>query len=382
MIKIGDYIEYEREHYNGGSHRYEKCSYNGCVIKINDGKHVDVIKQYGGQIWCCVHPIKKISEKEFLSDFSIYDEYICCLLKIIYVLPSKMQNLIKNKIEDKKLKLINKMIKYCICNKIKNKNDVIKINDEVWALQWYIYYVLRQHEPYKIQQTLTFCYGATELIKEFFEQNTNFMVQMQFISHKLESIMIYLIQEKWLEFLYEKKLINSKEYSSRLFPIIIKKFELKLELKIPTEDKNITLYVDVDKCIYRIDTTLSNLFDSKFVIANKYGKYYSNKSSKCHKRININLKQNNDWKRVNKTTNKTKRVDKPDFIETNETYLSYELNSQKNIIIETHIFTIGSCSARNFTLYSLKTKKMIGAFEFNISDYEFIYAFLIDIEIH
>lgn len=382
-IKIGDYIEYEREYYNGGSYRYEKCYYSGCVYEINNEKgSVNVIKQYGGELWYFVKPIRKISEEEFLSKFSIYDEYINHLLEKINMLPSKMQNIIKNKIEKKKINHIYSMVKYCLRYKFQNRFKNIKIDDEVWALQWYVYNVLRQHEPYKIKYTLNYCYGATTLMKEFMETNSDFMVQMQFISSKLENIMIYLIQEKWLEFLYEKKMTGSKEYSSRLFPIIIKKFQIKLEMRFPIEDKNVTFYVYNDKNNYKIETMLSNLINSKFVIANKYGRYVPNKNSICHKRVNVNLRQSNEWKRIDKITNKMIRIEKPDFIKTNEKYLSYYLNSQKNILISSHKFTIGSCSAENFTLYSMETKKIIGSIEFNVDDYDFGYISLIDIEIN
>jgi hypothetical protein len=382
MIEIGDYIEYEKEYYNSVTYNYEKCNYSGCVFQINDDKNnVNIIKQYGGELWYFVKPIRKISEEEFLLKFSIYDEYNNSLLEKIDILPPKMQIIIRNIIENKKLRFIYNMIIYCIYNKSK-KSNLIKIDDEVLGLEYYVYKVLRQYEPYKIKNTINYCYGATDLMKEFMKTNVNFMIDMQFICEELEHIILYLIQEKWLEFLYNKKIIGSKEYSSRLFPIIIKKLEIKLEMKLPIEDKNVTFYVDKDERNYKIETTLLDLIDSKFVLSNNYGKYVSNKNSTCHKRINVNLKNSNEWKLVKEIGNKMIRVDKPDFIKNSETSYSYYLNSQKNIIICKSTFTIGICSAEKFTMYLMETKKIIGSFEFNIDDNDFGFISLNDIEIH
>ena len=63
-IDIGDFIEYECEYYNGGINRYERFYRIGCVIE-KDKDCVNVIKQFGGQIWCGVIPIIKVSDDVF-----------------------------------------------------------------------------------------------------------------------------------------------------------------------------------------------------------------------------------------------------------------------------------------------------------------------------
>jgi hypothetical protein len=387
-FKIGDFIEYASESYNGGTYRYQTYYNKGCIV--SKGTYgFNVIKQYGGQIWCGVKPLNKISEEVFLSKFSIYDEFQNEILKHLNVLPTNMQNIIKNKIETKKLRLIHSMINYVLKNKFcRHRFGKIKIDDEAYALKWYIYNVLRMHEPHKIQSTTNYCYGATDLIQQFIKENTNFMVDMQFISESIEHIMILLIQEKWLEFLYEKSLIEPKIYLSRLFLISIKKLESKLILRTPITDKKISVFINKDKNIYEIKTNLTELIDTKIVFTNKYSKYISNKSSKCHKRYIINLynksslgTENIIFEKISKLPSKCKSINKPDFIITNEIHLSYYINTQKNLIISHGKFTIGSCSCDKYNLYCLETKKLLGTFEFNINDYDFSSVYLEDISI-
>ena len=385
---IGDFIEYSSESYNGSTHRYDRYSQSGCIV--NKGTYgFDVIKQYGGQIWCGVKPSNKISEEEFLSKFSIYDEFQNEILNHLNVLSIKMQNIIKTKIETKKLKLIRNMTNYVLKNKFRGHQfGKIKIDDEAYALEWYVYNVLRMHEPYKINSTIKYCYGTTNLIQQFIKENTNFMVNMQFISESLEHIMILLIQEKWLEFLYEKSLIDPKSYLSRLFLISIKKLESKLILRTPIVDKKISVFINKDRNMYEIKTNLAELIDTKIVFTNKYSKYISNKSSKCHKRYIINLHNKsslgNDnivFEKISKFPSKCKSIFKPDFVATNETYLSYYINAQKNLIISHGKFTIGSCSCDKYNLYCLETKKLLGTFEFNMDDYDFSHVYLEDISL-
>jgi hypothetical protein len=94
-FNIGDYIEYLDEYYNGRG--YSRSVNRGCVISKNTaGRYCNIIKQYGGQIWYGVKPIGQITEDEFLSKFSIYDEHKDFLLKEINVLPPRIQPIIIN----------------------------------------------------------------------------------------------------------------------------------------------------------------------------------------------------------------------------------------------------------------------------------------------
>ncbi len=395
IYNIGDYIEYGREYYNGGTYRYETCYHNGCIIEINKEKnYVNIIKQFGGQIWIGVKPIQKISEETFLSKFSIYNEYETELLNNIKKLPLHMQNIIKNKIEHKKNASIHNMIMYCIEMKshyhdIYKDTSHIRIDDEVWAIKWYVLHVLRSYEPYTIQQTLKFCYGATDLIKTFMFNNVRFMISMQFQPYEEDHIMHLLIQEQWLLFLYSLNKIDAKEFSSRQFPIYIKKLEVFLTFKKPVvDDTDISILIAKDNNLYELNTTLLSLIDSKFVFENRYNKYVSNKKSNCSKRINVSLRNISRYKPKSKDTNfqlcgkkseKCSQISCPEFITKKNYHLSYYLNSTKNLIIEQSMFSIGACSVKNFNIYCEKTKNLLGSFEFNTDEYDFGYISLQDI---
>jgi len=376
-FNIGDYIEYEY---------YGSKSY-GCIVSKNKDSF-DVIKIYNGQIWCLVRPIRKISKEEFFSKFYISDEYQSELLKKMDVLPEDFQNMIKTKIEKKRLTIITRMVLFCLINKINYPNtNNITINDEVWAIKWYILNVLRNHEPYSIKKTLDFCHGATELVKEFMVTNINFMVSMQFQPHYLSYMMIILIQERWLEFIYKKNLISSREYSSRHFLIGIKKLEVFLVLKQPiVDDINLEIYIFKDKSNYKIHTSLLNVIDTKIVFVNNYNKYLSNKKSECSKRIKVNLEKcmtsDNCFKIVNMKTEQIPdalhRTECPKFIKKIDDCSSFYLNSQNNILIQKHKY-LGSCEVVHFNLYCVKTEKMMGSFEFNIDDEDLSFIDLDDI---
>ena len=261
---IGDYIEYFEDYYNGRG-GYSTSTNYGCIISKNTAdRYCNVIKQYGGEIWYGVKPSRKITEEEFLSNFSIYDEHKDFLLKELHVLPPSIQPVIITKIEQKLLKNIKSMILFCLLTKINYKllypkTCTIEIHDEVWAIKWYIINVLRKYEPFKIRKTLELCCGATKLIKEFMFNNINFMVSMQFQPYHLEHIMHLLIQEKWLEFIYEKKLISSTEYSARIFPITIK----KMEAELPLCNWN-TIYETVYGIKWGSHKWISSQYDSKW----------------------------------------------------------------------------------------------------------------------
>ena len=382
--KIGECVEYYTESYNGGTYRYDRCINKGCVISRNDTRGtVSVIKQYGGQIWIGVTPYSRICEIDFLSKFSIYDEYTSELLEKIHLLPLHIRNTITDKIEKKKITSVFRMVLFCLQNKINYvlnypKTSGIKIEDEVWGLKWYIINILRSHEPYMIRQTLDFCIGATDLIKEFMKLNIRFMIEMQFQSYEYSKIMHVLIQDKWLEFLYNKSLLDPLEYSSRMFKISKKKLETFLVFKQPIiEETTVSLLIYKDKRYYKLDTTLPELIDTKYVFVNSYNRYVSNKRSECSKKNIVNIKE---WKTVN-TDSKIgallKRIDRPEFIEKDE-YSTYYLNKQKNVVIKSRKYTIGSCSVDNYRLYLLENEKMIGSFEFNTDDEDLGCIFLED----
>ena len=376
-FNIGDYIEYEY---------YGSRSY-GCIVSKNKDSF-DVIKKYSGQLWYLVKPIRKILKEEFFSEFYIFDEYQSELLKKIDVLPEDFQNIIKTKIEKKRLTIITRMVLFCLINKINYPNtNNITINDEVWAIKWYILNVLRNYEPYSIKKTLDFCHGATELVKEFMVTNIDFIVSMQFQPHYLSHMMIILIQEQWLEFIYKKNLISSREYSSRHFLIVIKKLEVFLVLKQPVvDDINLEIYIFKDKSNYKIDTSLLNVIDTKIVFVNNYNKYLSNKMSECSKRININLEKcmtsDNCFKIVNMKTEQIPDLlhttECPKFIKKIDDCSSFYLNSQNNILIQIHKY-LGSCEVVHYNLYCVKTEKMLGSFEFNLDDEDLSFIDLKDI---
>lgn len=375
-FNIGDYIEYEY---------YGSISF-GCIISKNKDSF-NVIKKYSGQIWCLVRPIRKISKEDFFSEFYIFDEYQTELLKKMDVLPEDIQNIIKTKIEKKRLTKITKMVLFCLINKINYPNtNNITINDEVWAIKWYILNVLRNHEPYSIKKTLDFCHGATELVKEFMVTNINFMVSMQFQPHYLSNMMIILIQEQWLEFIYKKNLISLREYSSRHFLIVIKKLEVFLVLKQPVvDDINLEIYFFKDKCNYKMDITLLNLINTKFVFANSHNKYLSNKKSDCSKMIKVNLDweiTSNDCCEIEKSVKipgEISKTDCPRFIKKIDNCSSFYLNTQKNILIQKDKYSNDRIEITHFNLYCMKTEKMMGSFEFNIDDEDLSFIDLDDI---
>jgi hypothetical protein len=379
-LRIGDYIEYIE---------YKYCStviICGCIVSENKN-FFDVIKQSGGQIWSCGTPIKKITEEEFLSKFYILEEHQSALLQKLDILPVNLQTIIKNTIEKKKLAVIDAMELYCTTNKNKYPHtSQIKIDNEVWAIQWYILNVLRNYEPYKIKQTLNFCYGASDLVQKFMTDNINFMVDMQFQEPHLSDIMIVLIQEKWLEFLYKEELITAGEYLRRHFPIVIKKLEALLVLKQPVvDDIKLEIYFFKDKCNYKMDITLLNLINTKFAFGNSYNKYLSNKKSDCSKRIKVNL----DWdmtshdcctiEKWGKIPGEISKTDCPRFIKKIDDCSSFYLNSQKNILIQKCKYSNGQIEIKHFNLYCIKTEKLLGSFEFNIDEDDLCFLDLEDI---
>jgi len=376
-FNIGDYIEYTY---------YSTSIYCGCIISRKNNSF-DVIKQSGGQIWCLVTPIRKITEEQFLSKFYIYEEHQSALLQKLGDLPEHLQTIIKNAVEKKKLAVIDAMELYCTTNKNNYPTtSQIKIDNEVWAIKWYILNVLRNYEPYKIKQTLNFCYGASDLVQKFMTDNINFMVNMQFQSPHLSDTMLVLIQEKWLEFLYKQELISEGEYSSRQFPIVIKKLEALLVLKQPVvDDIKLEIYFFKDKRNYKMDITLLNLINTKFAFGNSYNKYLSNKKSDCSNSINVNL----DWEMTShdcckiekwgKIPGEISKIDCPRFIKKIDDCSSFYLNSQKNILIQKCKYSNDRIEIKHFNLYCVKTEKLLGSFEFNTDEEDLCFLDLEDI---
>jgi hypothetical protein len=91
-FSVGDYVSYVRETYNGGGGRpsYDYTTSYGYIIDDKFGFSV-VVKQYGGQIWHGITPSEKITEDEFLSKFSLYNEFKKDILEKIHLLPEKLK---------------------------------------------------------------------------------------------------------------------------------------------------------------------------------------------------------------------------------------------------------------------------------------------------
>jgi hypothetical protein len=279
-FKIGDYIYYMNEYYNGRGYSYNQ-EY-GCIVTYKEEKNIaDVIKQYGGKIWFGVQPKGKIDEENFLSKFSLYNENKESILKIKDKIPEKFKLLIEKKIDNDIIKIIKKVFNYSLKNILKNRYEKIKISPESWYIQWYIYNLYRQYEPHFINNTINYCYGASDLIKDFMKDNIDFMINMQFLSEFYENIMIFLIEEKILEYRHKKNIISDNYFSKNSFPIIIKKLEKYLNFKILNPYKKFILNFEYNKNKYEIEIEAENLFNTQFLLVNKNNKYYINSNSKC-----------------------------------------------------------------------------------------------------
>ena len=375
MYNIGDYIEYEREYYNGGSHHYERCLHRGCIIesfKNKEDHYFSIIKQYGGQIWIGVKPLRKISEEEFLSKFSIYNEHMKELLSKGDSLPVNIKKVIDEKYSSKINKSIRSMVNYLL---IKKFNDKENISDEVWCIQWYILHVLRSYEPYSIKDTLTYCYGAPEIVKSFMKKNVNFMIKMQFQSSEEYKYMHYLIDEQFLNYKYELGLISNYEYMRKVFPLIVKKLELNLILKKPFVNRPVKLFFTHKRSYrhnkYIFNTTLEDLLDTKFLIPNQYNKCKKNKNSKCYKTVIMDLTKK-EYEQIKEFPEPIKSQQNPDILNSlkkKHPYSTVKFNEE--LIIVENSMSYGSISCKLFTIYEKDGKTLLGNVEFNFDDNDF-----------
>ena len=138
---VGDYIGYTVESYNCSIGGYDYHTSYGCIVDyINKNDSIiiyTIIKQYGGELWTITNPKMKISEKEFLLNFSLYDQNIEKILKNKNNVPKKIMNIINLKYINQQQNIIKKVFGYSITNILKNKNEKFKISPETWYINWY-----------------------------------------------------------------------------------------------------------------------------------------------------------------------------------------------------------------------------------------------------
>jgi hypothetical protein len=379
VYNIGDYVEYTREYYNGGSHRYEYCTHYGCIIDVNDNKSCNVIKQYGGQIWFGVEPYSKVSEETFLSKFSLYDEYKYKLLEVKDQLPEKIRKIIENKCEEDILRTKRRVINYTLANYLNNK----KISTESWAIEWYVYNVLRRYEPFYITKTLTYCYGATKEIQKFMEENISFMIDMQFLRNEYSDLMIYLIEEKLLNFKHKEGKISDKEYSKKIFPLIKIKLESYLKFRSAIPEIDINLQIDFERKKYNLCIPIDELLDTKIIFPSRYGKSKA-QGSKCSKKkefkdllqyvtTNTVIEPCKTTYTYNKKTKELINTQNNTKIKINHDPEHSVLHSKNNFIIFEDTYSGDMYGVKIFTLFNINDGKMIGVFEVHYNDFDCIY---------
>jgi hypothetical protein len=370
---IGDFIEYKNYRYNGSSGRSNVTYHYGCIISKSCNKgYFDIIKQFGGQVWLGIEPICKITEEKFLKKFSIYDEYIYNLLN--RKLPEKIGKIIKKMVDEKMGKVQKKVFNYAINNYFNNPD----ISIESWYIEWYIYYVLRNHEPDRIKNTLEYCYGATDLIKKFMKENTKFMIDMQFLSQRGDNYMIYLIESEFLEFKYSLGLIKEVDFCSKIFKCRIKKLEYKLKLKVPLLDKIVRLEFigKGDKKFYK-EMSSKDLLDTQFIFF-KNKNFKGLEKSSCNKKIFVDLKNSIfkiDYKLSNqKKNNKYKYVKeyqkvtnintkKSITIDNNNEQSRIIFNDEQNLLLEIFNFSFGLTTVKSINLYCPEHGNLLGNFQ-------------------
>jgi hypothetical protein len=281
-VFIGDYIEYQDYDYSFGK---------GYVMSENEGRFT-VIKQKGGEVWCGVKAINKINEEEFFKDFYLYFDEINKISfykdKFSKSFREFIENQIFNSVKDK----IKDVFIFTLNNILSEKIKKNKFTAETWYIYWYIHEVFRRYEPYCLDDTINRCYGASTLIKKFLKENKEFIIEMQFTSDS--NLLLYLIDEKILEFKHSLGKISDKEFIKNVIYDRIKKFEkvLILKEKKVDEDLKIRLKMKVGKKIYDTEIFLNELIDTRFVFKNNQ-KYKGNKYFSCPKKIIIEY--NEKW---------------------------------------------------------------------------------------
>lgn len=305
-FSVGDYIAYVHVSYNGRGGYDESINY-GCVIEELSSGNFAVVKQYGGQIWYGITPKNIIEEKTFFEKFSVYEEYEQELLNNKNKLPQKLRDFVEKKSQER-IENTNKVVKkYAQKELLKYTENGYSMSIETFYIEWYVYHVLRSYEPYRINVTLTYCHGASNELQDFMKKNVDFMVNMQFFGDKGDKFMPFLIEEKILEYKYEEGKIDENEFSKKVFPIRIKKLEYKLKFKIKIEDYLINIKFSCEKDNYEFEMKSSELFGTKFVFPYKYNSNPVNNSSKCHKKVLVNLRDSM-WKKINKLEKKINKL--------------------------------------------------------------------------
>ena len=203
-FEVGDYIGYIHESYNGGYHRIDRTTYYGYIIEKNEDSY-NIIKQFGGQIWYGVEPICKITEETFLKNFVVYNDFFSNLFKNKDKINDKLNGIIENKYHERVEKVKKAVTNYVNKHMNKDENKENKFNPETYYIEWYVHNILRMYEPYKIKQTLTYCYGASEELQTFMNDNTEFMIDMQFLHHNKEHLMTTLIEKKLTDYKNKKE---------------------------------------------------------------------------------------------------------------------------------------------------------------------------------
>ena len=301
---IGDYVEYN----GNSSNTYHYNKRYGCIVEKDLLGYYSIIKQIGGQLCSGIEPEKKINERLFLFNFSLYDENKDKILKIKNILPENLKEKIKEKCLENIKITSRSVLEYSFKKYLQNKNEVVKISIESWFVEWYIIYILRSYDPDTFNDNLRYCYGSTDFIKQFMKENKDFIIDMQ--SNDYPKIMIYIIEEKILDFKYRLGQISINKLRERLFPIRKIKLNTYLKLKFPVEDKLVKVFFNKK---YFIEMQSKDLFDAKIVFSNKYNNNYEyNKESKCFNKLLMtnNIIQINDTYEKDIINNKNVTYDK------------------------------------------------------------------------
>lgn len=382
LYKIGDYIEYKSEYYNGhGGFSY--IAKYGCIVSVNKYSY-NIIKQYGGQIWYGVTPYCKVDEDTFISKFSIYNEYKNALLEIKDTLSEKLRNIIEDKCNKDLVRIKRSVLNYTLKHFLQNT----EISPESWAIQWYVYHLLRMHEPYKIQHTLNYCYGATKELQKFMKENIDFMVNMQFLRDVYSNIMIYLIEEKILEFKYKEGKFTEEDYISKIFPKLFNTRKIKLQTYLKfrnfVSNIDINLEINYNKTKYKLVIPSEELLDSKIIFPSRYGTPNGN-CSKCIKRKEFKdlLKYKSDFSGVVNNIPYTYDKKKKELlnIHTNKIlkinhdseHASVYFSKCSELLILEDKYSSDMYSKSVFTMFNLDGK-MIGIFEIHYNNFDCVFA--------
>lgn len=395
IFQFGDYIQYFEERYNSGYYNGYLNSYHlGCVIST-DPNCIKVVKQQGGQIWIVTRPVNKVSENEFLSDFKIYKEHRKSLMDIKNTLPEKLKGIVLEKVDNEKNKQIQDMFQFTLKNYLKHKNDKVQVSLEAWSVYWCISSILRLYEPFYIKRTIKLCYGLTNLVMNFMNDNLNFLISMQGLSSELSSIMSYLIEEQILEYKYSLGLISGRCFLSLSFPIRVIKLEKILQFRNFIPNSKIKVFIHTNNSNYILDIQSDDLFNTKFVIPTKVLKPVPTKT-KCFKTKIVDF-NDEAWTKVKSFKSNKKLCITHKFISsTNEVIdtksssivkikhpiknASMKLNIDNNIVICKNIWSIGLSETTEVSLYSVKDGSFIGYFEFITA--EFSHIFIEDVRIN